>query len=183
MFSRGKPRQTIVPPRQDRRGLDISVAQFEEGDFSGIRDIALRMMPEFYGDINEDFVNRIANAHRRYTKHGVKYEEKPRILHVAKVDGEVSGFGLFAPKRGGSAKLSPFIVAPEFQSGGIGSALIESVEEHAKEIGLRRLYHHFPACSTMTQLFFTKHGYLPEARIREPYSPGTDEIVASKVLK
>lgn len=183
MFSRGEPRKTMLPPKQNKSELEVNVAQFEEGDFPGIRDVTLRMMPEFYGDINDDFVDRMANAHRRYMEHGLEYAEKPRIMHVAKVDGEVSGFGLFAPKRGGSAKLSPFIVSPEFQSSGVGSALIESIQEHAKEIGVRRLYHHFPACSTITQLFFTKHGYLPEARIREPYSPGTDEIVASKFLK
>ncbi len=101
---------------------------------------------------------------------------------VVEVGEQVAGIGLFAPKRGGSAKLSPFLVAPEFQSRGIGSALIESIESHAEELDVRRLYHHFPSCSIMTQLFFTKHGYLPEARIREPYSPGVDEIIVSKFL-
>lgn len=183
MLRRGKPRQTINPSKQKKRKLEIDVAQFQEEDLPEIRDITLKMMQEFYGDINEDFVDRMVDAHRRYVKHGVEYSEKPRIMHVAKVNGEVSGFGLFAPKRGGSAKLSPFIVSPKFQSGGVGSALVESVQKHAKEIGIRRLYHHFPACSIITQLFFIKHGFLPEARIREPYSPGADEIIASKFLK
>lgn len=184
MFQRGLPAQTIAPPRKPKsEGLDVKVSEFHEQDLPSIREIVLSMMPNFYGDINEDFVNRMAFAHERYTKKGIEYSEKPRIMHIAKVDDQVAGVGLFAPKRGGSAKLSPFLVAPEFQSRGIGSALIENIEAHARRLNIRRLYHHFPSCSIISQLFFAKHDYLPEARIREPYSPGVDEIVASKFLK
>ena len=141
------------------------------------------MMHPFYGEIDDDFVDRMALAHRRFAERGLEYSTKPRVMHIAKVNGQVAGVGLFAPKRGGSAKLSPFLVAPEFQSRGVGSALIKSIENNAEELNLRRLYHHFPSCSMITQLFFIKQGYLPEARIREPYSPGVDEIVVSKFLK
>ncbi len=184
MFQRGIPAQTIAPTRKPKsEGLDVKVSEFQEQDLPGIREIVLNMMPDFYGDIDRDFVNRMNLAHQRYVKQGIEYSAKPRIMHVAKVEGKVAGVGLFAPKRGGSAKLSPFLVAPPFQSSGVGSALIEDIESHAKELNIRRLYHHFPSCSIISQLFFTKHGYLPEARIREPYSPGVDEIVASKFLK
>ena len=143
----------------------------------------LEMMPIFYGDIDDDFVNRMAFAHRRFAESRLEYSIKPRVMHVAKANEQVAGVGLFAPKRGGSAKLSPFLVSPEFQSRGVGSTLIKNIEDNARELNIRRLYHHFPSCSIMTQLFFTKHGYLPEARIREPYSPGVDEIIVSKFLK
>jgi len=184
MLQRGIPTQTIAPSRKPKNeGLDIKVSEFQREDLPGVRQIVLGMMPKFYGDINDDFVNRMVSAHERFTEQGLEYSVKPRIMHVAEIDDQVVGVGLFAPKRGGSAKLSPFLVAPQFQSMGVGSALIEDIEAHAKELNIRRLYHHFPSCSIMSQLFFAKHGYLPEARIREPYSPGTDEIVASRVLK
>lgn len=184
MLSRGIPAQTIVPPKKMKsESVEIKVSEYTKEDLFRIRQIVLGIMPLFYGDINEDFVNRMAFAHERYAEMGLKYSAKPRIMHVAKADGQIAGVGLFAPKRGGSAKLSPFLIAPEFQSKGVGSALIESIEAHARKLNVRRLYHHFPSCSIITQLFFAKHGYLPEARIREPYSPGVDEIVASKFLK
>ncbi|MDO8467817.1 MAG: GNAT family N-acetyltransferase [Nanoarchaeota archaeon] len=184
MFQRGIPIQTIAPPRKPKsERLDVKVSEFQEEDSSGVRQIVLNMMPTFYGDINDDFVNRMAYAHERYAKQGLEYSAKPRIMHIAKVDEQIAGVGLFAPKRGGSAKLSPFLVAPQFQSMGVGSALIEDIEAHARKLNVRRLYHHFPSCLIMSQLFFAKHGYLPEARIREPYSSGVDEIVASKFLK
>ena len=184
MFKRGIPVQTIVPPRKpENKNLDIAISEFQGEDLDGVSKIILDMMPGFYGDINEDFVGRIASAHKRFVEGGLEYSIKPRVMHVAKVDGQVAGVGLFAPKRGGSAKLSPFLVSPRYQSAGVGSALIENIESHAKNLNIRRLYHHFPSCSIISQLFFAKHGYLPEARIREPYSPGVDEIVASKILK
>ncbi len=184
MFQRGEPLPTIAPSRMPKNnGLEIEVSEFQEGDLPEVGNIALAMMPDFYGDIDEDFVNRMASAHNRFTERGLEYSAKPRVMHVAKVDGQVAGFGLFAPKRGGSAKLSPFLVAPQFQYGGVGSALIETIESHARELGVRRLYHHFPSSSITSQLFFAKQGYLPEARTREPYHPGSDEIVASKILR
>ena len=184
MFKRGAPAQTIAPPRKPEvKKLGLIVSEFQEEDLPGVRQIALDMMSEFYGDINEDFIDRMASAHERFAKGGLEYSIKPRIMHVAKVNDQVVGVGLFAPKRGGSAKLSPFLVSPHYQSVGVGSALIENIETHAKSLNIRRLYHHFPSCSIISQLFFAKHGYLPEARIREPYSPGVDEIVASKFLK
>jgi len=184
MFQRGTPAQTITPPKKTKnKGLDIKVSEFQRENFSEVKKIVFDMMPRYYGDINDDFVNRMVSAHERFTEQGLEYSIKPRVMHVAEIDGQIVGVGLFAPKRGGSAKLSPFLVAPQFQSWGVGSALIENIETHARELNVRRLYHHFPSCSIMTQLFLTKHGYLPEARIREPYSPGVDEIVASKFLK
>ncbi len=184
MFKRGVPVQTICPSKkQTSRNLDLSVSEFQEEDLPGVRQIVLDMMPEFYGDINEDFIDRMASAHKRFTEGGLEYSIKPRIMHVAKADDQVVGVGLFAPKRGGSAKLSPFLVSPDYQSLGVGSALIENIETHAESLNIRRLYHHFPSCAIISQLFFAKHGYLPEARIREPYSQGVDEIVASKFLK
>ena len=185
MFRRGNPVPTIISSSRKfaGEGFTFQVNAFRESDFLGIRKIVLEMMPSYYGDIDEDFTNRMASAHRRFAEHGLDYSIKPRILHTAKTEEQVVGFGLFAPKRGGSAKLSPFLVAPEFQSRGVGSALIECIESQAKELHVRRLYHHFPSCSISTQLFFIKHGYLPEARIREPYSAGVDEVIVSKFLK
>ncbi len=184
MFQRGMPVQTIAPSRKpENEGLNAKISEFQKEDFSGIRQIVLSMMPGFYGDIDDDFVNRMVSAHERFTEQGLEYSVKPRIMHIARVDDQVAGIGLFAPKRGGSAKLSPFLVAPQYQSMGVGSALIENIEAHAKNLNIRRLYHHFPSCSIISQLFFAKHGYLPEARIREPYAPGVDEIVASKFLR
>ena len=183
IFKKGIPTPTIAPSKKhNEENLKVDVTQYREEDLAEIKGMIIGMMPAYYGDVNDEFVERMASAHRRFAESGLIYSAKPRVMHIAKVQGQAVGVGLFAPKRGGSAKLSPFIVTPEYQSRGVGSALLESIEGHAKELEVRRLYHHFPACSIVTQLFFTKSGYLPEARIREPYSPGTDEIIASKFL-
>jgi len=184
LFQRGKPTSSIIPPKKSEKKLeDIAVSRYSSEDFDEIRRVVLRMMPPYYGEIDEDFVRRMVNAHQRFKESGLDYSAKPRIMHIVKSGGEVIGLGLFAPKRGGSAKLSPFLITPEYQSKGAGSSLLESIESHARELNVRKLYHHFPSCSIQTQLFFIKHGYLPEARIREPYFRGVDEIVAGKFLK
>ncbi|HLD10644.1 MAG TPA: GNAT family N-acetyltransferase [Candidatus Nanoarchaeia archaeon] len=100
MFQRGIPAKTITPPRKPKNeGLDIKVSEFQREDFSGVRQIVLGMMPNFYGDINDDFVSRMVSAHERFTEQGLKYSVKPRIMHVAKIDDSSCGSWVVRSKK------------------------------------------------------------------------------------
>jgi len=65
---------------------------------------------------------------------------------------------------GASALLRSLVVAPANRSSGIGAALVERVEAHARGHGVRAIY----LLTTTAEAFFKRHGYEPADRQRAP---------------
>jgi amino-acid N-acetyltransferase len=73
------------------------------------------------------------------------------------VDGErVVGCGALHVLWEDLAEVRTLAVAPAVQGRGIGAALLTRLVEHARELGVRRLF-----CLTFEVDFFARHGFVP----------------------
>ncbi|MFN7115377.1 MAG: GNAT family N-acetyltransferase [Saprospiraceae bacterium] len=92
----------------------------------------------------------------------------------------------FAPERLTSGTYNLYLIAvhPDYQSRGIGAALLQHIEQFLRERGERILLVEtsgLPAFER-TRAFYQQNAYVVEARIREFYAAGEDKIVFWKAL-
>ena len=105
---------------------------------------------------------------------------------VLEMDGELLGFEYHAPEEMtvGTWTLWWIVVRFDLQGQGIGRKLLEFAEADAREKGGGVLFvetsgtPHYEA----TRRFYLKYGYDQEARLRDYYAPGDDQIVFRKAL-
>ena len=105
---------------------------------------------------------------------------------VLEVDGQRLGFEYHAPEpmTVGTWALWWIVVRPDLQGQGYGRRLLEFAEADAREQGAGVLFvetsgtpHYEP-----TRRFYLKYGYEQEARLRDYYGPGDDQIIFRKAL-
>ena len=84
----------------------------------------------------------------------------------------------------GTSNLYLIAIHPDFQGKGIGSLMLEYIEEKLREKGDRILLVETSGLDSFKQTrnFYRKCGYEEEARIREFYQAGEDKIIFRKSL-
>jgi amino-acid N-acetyltransferase len=97
-------------------------------------------------------------------KEAVTYYEAVQQFRVAEVDGRVVGCGALHVMWEDLAEIRTLAVLPEAKGTGVGSALLDSLVEDARDLGVQRLF-----CLTFEVDFFTRHGFAPiEGRAVDP---------------
>ena len=108
------------------------------------------------------------------------------IWFVAEQAGHAVAFGFCEPERmtDGTWNLLAIGVQPEAQGTGLGSKLMEYLEDKLRNDGARILIVETMGTPEFeqTRQFYLRNGYAKEARIREFYEPGGDKIVFWKKL-
>jgi amino-acid N-acetyltransferase len=89
-------------------------------------------------------------------KEAVTYYEALQQFRVAEVAGEVVGCGALHVMWEDLAEIRTLAVRPEAKGLGVGSALLESLVEDARRLGVERLF-----CLTFEVDFFARHGFEP----------------------
>ena len=91
-----------------------------------------------------------------------------------------------APERMTEGTWNLYLIAvhPDFQGRGIGTSIVNYIEQMLAKRGARILLVETSSLLsfTLTQKFYLKCGYEQEARIREFYQAGEDKIVFCKSL-
>lgn len=87
-------------------------------------------------------------------KEAVTYYESLQQFRVAEIDGEVVGCGALHVMWEDLAEVRTLAVAPEAKGTGVGSALLDTLVEDARRLGVERLF-----CLTFEVDFFTRHGF------------------------
>jgi GNAT superfamily N-acetyltransferase len=112
--------------------------------------------------------------------------EQGHRCFVLEENGERLGFEYHAaePMTEGTWTLWWIVVRPDTQGKGIGGRLIRWAEEDAKALGARVVFLQTSGLphSDLTRKFYLKQGYDQEARLRDFYAPGDDQIVFRKAL-
>ncbi|MGQ7311986.1 amino-acid N-acetyltransferase [Microbacterium arabinogalactanolyticum] len=75
---------------------------------------------------------------------------------VAEVDGELIGCGALHVMWEDLGEVRTLLVRDDFLHHGVGRAIVEALEERARELGLSRLF-----CLTFETGFFTRRGFEP----------------------
>ncbi len=84
----------------------------------------------------------------------VLFESVQEFVVAVTADGQVIGCGALHVFWEDLGEVRTLTVAPEFQHRGIGRALLATLETHARELGLRRLF-----CLTFEEEFFQSNGF------------------------
>jgi amino-acid N-acetyltransferase len=89
-------------------------------------------------------------------KEAVTYYEAVQQFRVAELGGRVVGCGALHVMWEDLAEIRTLAVLPEAKGTGVGSALLDSLVEDARELGVQRLF-----CLTFEVDFFARHGFEP----------------------
>jgi amino-acid N-acetyltransferase len=91
---------------------------------------------------------------RLLSKHTVTIYEDVQEFVVAELDGQVIGCGALHVMWEDLGEVRTLAVQPAHKGKGIGAALLEALLEHAKSLGLRRVF-----CLTFETSFFSRAGF------------------------
>lgn len=105
---------------------------------------------------------------------------------VDDISGNLVGFANFGPIACtlGSFDLYWIVVAPNRQGKGVGRTLLAEAERRARAMGARRMYIETSSLVKYepTRRFYTRAGYMLEARLAEFYAPGDDKLIFARSL-
>ena len=136
--------------------------------------------------VSNNFVGSICEAHHRYAGFSIEtYSRKGKLVFLALTRDKhenILAALVSTPKRGGSVKLSPFLVRRGV-SKSVVLKLYQSVENFYATEGARKLYLHLPVWQTTLLSTIETLGYQKEGELKEPYMPGVDMAVMGKLLK
>ncbi len=111
---------------------------------------------------------------------GEFFKSFSKIL-VAEVDGKLAGFAvlwILPPE----AYLANIAVDPEFQGLGIGTRLLEAVEEMAKDSGANYIILEVRVSNKAAIRLYEKFGFEPVGLRKGMYFDGEDGLVMEKLL-
>ena len=129
-----------IPPRRERidRNRWVAIRPIEGSDVASLSDFYARLSPESkrrrflsYAKPSDGALARAFTERQGQGFVGILDAPGPS-------DGEVVAHASLQPDGLGGAEIV-FAVADELQGHGIGSALMETVVQHARQLGLRRL--------------------------------------------
>ena len=104
-------------------------------------------------------------------------------MFVAEINSERVGMIHLVGKRQSTYKISPLVVAPEFQGRfGIGSRLLEYVENYARQHQARQLYCTVAEQNVVALQFFLRKGFIKAGSSDSHYKTGVTETMLYKPL-
>jgi len=150
----------------------------DEEDFKKLTTYYISL---WYDDIDNSFAENILKTHQLgYDPAG--YFTKKKIIWGGYLDHKLIGFLVATEKRGGSVKLAPGIIKPEYQKTGYGTQLWKNVESYYKENQYRKLYNTGPICRKELLNWVTSLGLELEGQLKEHYRIGQDDYVVGKII-
>ena len=145
----------------------------------------VRYISPIYDEIGKTFAFTLLNIFRKgYDEYG--YFTLAKDIWVLKdvYTRNVAAYEVVTRKRGGSIKIGPTIVLPQYQRKGLARKIILLLEEHYTKMGCRKIYatspiNHLGAAA----LDYNGLGWKTEAIMMHQYRVGEAERVAGKLLK
>jgi len=101
---------------------------------------------------------------------------------LAEEGGEPAGVAKIARNDNGEPELFVISVKLKFQKRGIGSALLQKVEEIARRMG-NRLVLHVLTNNVKALRFYRKHGFEVVGKVKDLYAPGERHYKMRKIIR
>jgi len=159
----------------------LKVRPLKKSEEEEFKELTTYYIAQWYDDIDDSFAQIILDAHKSGFD-PLGYFTKNKTIWVAEYDGKMAGFLVGTEKRGGSVKLAPGIMKPEYQRKGLGTKLWQNVEDIYRKKGARKIYNHAPLYRFELLKWVTRLGLSLEGHLHEHYREGQDEYVAGKLL-
>jgi predicted transcriptional regulator len=161
---------------------EVGIRPLSEKNEKRFEDCAYGYVHREYGEIDYSFSRRIKRVSKLEIDPEGYFTKKKEIFEIL-ADQKLAGFIVATEKYGGSVKLGPAIVFPEFRRKGLISIVHTILEYLLVKKECHKLYVTFPSYRTDLKSLFIKGGFHIEAQMREHYIPSQDEIVMAKKLK
>jgi GNAT superfamily N-acetyltransferase len=105
-----------------------------------------------------------------------------RKIWAVEYRNSVIGYFTLTSKVGGSVKLAPCVLEPEFVGKGIGYEILEILEDIYQRNGYRKFYTTIPQINKTAISAVLKRGFSMEAVLKNHYSINYNEIVLGKII-
>lgn len=163
--------------------VDLVIDHLAPEEAPQFGELLLAELPKYYDEVDESFPRSIvANALAGQDRYG--YFTRVKRVFVGWVDGLPQAFTVVSYKRGGSVKVGPTVVMPEWRRQGLGRMFRRTVEQLiTRDTRVRKLYLTINASNQGALLFNLGLGYRIEGVLPDHYRNGEQELVLGRIMR
>ena len=161
----------------------LTVREAAEHYFDFVVDLMCTALELYYGGDHKRHAERIFNTHISGGADHLGFFSTLQKMFIAEVDGVRAGMVHVVGKRQGTMKISPLIVAKEFQKKyGVGPFLLDHAESFARGAGYRQIYCTVAMQNDSALSFFQKNKYIVTGHSDSHYKAGVTELMLYKTV-
>jgi len=162
---------------------NVLIREAREDDFVWVENLMQNALETYYGGDHRTHAKRIFDTHISGGIDRLGFFSFEQRMFIVEVDGERAGMIHVVGKRQSTYKISPLIVAPEFQgSHGLGSRLLSYAESYARGQQARQLYCTVAEQNVVALQFFLRKGFIRAGSSDSHYKTGVTETMLYKPL-
>lgn len=163
--------------------VSVLIREAREEDFEWVENLMQNALEVYYGGDHRAHAKRIFDAHISGGVDRLGFFSFEQRMFIAEVDGEHAGMIHVVGKRQSTYKISPLIVAPEFQGRhGLGSRLLAHAEAYARGHQARQLYCTVAEQNVAALQFFLRKDFIRAGSSDSHYKTGVTETMLYKPL-
>lgn len=161
----------------------VLIRDAQTGDAQWVANLMHSALEPYYGGDHRAHAKRIFNAHIAGGHDHIGFFSFEQYMSVLEVDGVLAGVVHVVGKRQSTYKISPLILAPEYQGkGGLGTRLLDYAESYARDHQARQLYCTVAEKNVAAMQFFLRKGFIRAGSSDSHYKSGVTETMLYKPL-
>ena len=165
---RGVPRVRLEPIREDDELTYV--------------ELVTRHVGKNYEDITASFAHQALRIHYAGLDRSGFLTTKKEVLRIVDDSESLVGFTTLTYKLGGALKTGPTVLLPRYIGRGYGGAARVAIEQHARTLGVRKLYCTAPDSAQEVVSYLLRAGYRVEAHLSRQYAEDHGELVFGRLL-
>lgn len=161
----------------------VVIREAVRADFTFVSELMHNALEPYYGGDHRAHAKRIHDAHIDGGHDRVGFFSFEQKMFIVEVGGVKAGMIHMVGKRQSTYKISPLIVAPEYQGGyGLGSILLEYAEQYVQQNNARQLYCTVADKNKAAMQFFVRKGFIKAGSSDSHYKHGVTETMLYKPM-
>lgn len=152
-------------------------------DAEWVAELMHNALEPYYGGNHRAHARRIFDAHIAGGNDHIGFFSFEQRMSILEVNGVRAGMIHLVGKRQSTYKISPLILAPEYQNkGGLGTRLLDHAERYARKNQARQLYCTVAEKNAPAMQFFLRKGFIRAGSSDSHYKSGVTETMLYKPL-
>lgn len=154
------------------------VREARSGDYDFVKGLMVDTLEPFYGGDHVAHASRIFQTHIEGGKDRIGFFSSLQKMFIAEVDGKACGLLHVVLKRQETCKISPLIVAKEWQGTfGVGKSLLDCAIQFAEQNSCRQIYCTVAEKNRSALKFFLRNNFVIAGRSDSHYKSDIIEIM------
>lgn len=160
----------------------IEIREADRNDYDFVVNLMQTALGPYYGGDHVAHARKIFGVHIAGGRDSIGFFSYEQKMFLLMLDGMPAGMVHLVGKRQGTYKISPLIIAPDYQGRfGLGSYLLEFAQEYARTHGGRQLYCTVAEQNMSATQFFLRKGFTIAGRSDSHYKVGITELMMYKI--